>query len=170
MSIKNSAEKVKVAIAKHATSHSEELARSITTHQCCQVKIPRMPAKLSHLFPKAVKEIAQRKTNLISSHWSSEAEHTHAYGTHVESYTLPGIDLIPERVKRWTLKEYHVVARKIRGMGKTKDMPRKFTITIFSDAGPAAKNGQSNDLLWEEMLKAKEERHFQIGHMTHLSS
>jgi|GEM_PF-5026662 hypothetical protein len=161
MSIQKSAEKVKAAVAK--TSKSVTTTSSVSTHQCSQVKIPRLPCKLIHSFPKTLKVTVQRKASAVSEDWSLEARHTHAYGAHVEPVTHPGADLIPERVKRWTLKEYYVVARKIQSMEKQAPASRKFEFTILF------KKETPNNGSWEEMLTSKEERHFRLGRITHLS-
>lgn len=158
---KTLSDKIK-AILKGKTS-SEALRPRENNLVCNLVKIPRLPATLLRLFPQLAKKFAQRKTNQVSAEWNKESKQTHAYGCHVENPLPPGADLIPARVNRWRLRDYHAVTRKIQALGEAKEPSRKHDISLLQEEVQAK---QTEDVLWEEMLKAKEERQFQIGRIT----
>jgi len=164
MSAKSIADRVK-AVLKGKVSPSEQVPRE-NSFVCNLVKIPRLPATLLRLFPQLAKKLAQRKASHVSSEWNQESKQTHACGCHVENPLPPGADLIPARVKRWRLKEYHLVARKIQALGETKESSRKYDITLLQEETPTSQSQSSQDALWEEMIKAKEERQFQLGRIT----
>lgn len=174
MSAKNIAGRVK-AISKEKTAPEDRKdgdvaagKKTIFEFRCVYnlVKIPRLPATLLWLFPQLAKKFAQRKTSLISSEWSPESKQTHACGCHVENPLPPGADLIPARVKRWCLRDYHLIARKIQALGATKESSRKYNITVLQEEDSTAQSENSQEELWEEMIRVKEERQFQLGRIT----
>jgi hypothetical protein len=85
----------------------------------------------------------------------------------MEMASHPAVDLIPHRVKRWKIKECQHIARKIKALSGQKGAGRQFKIEdLNEDSQLLNKKENSQDELWKEMIKAKEERHFQIGRIT----
>ena len=86
---------------------------------------------------------------------------------HFETHTPPGVDLIPERVKRWKIKECQGIAKKIKDLSKQKAGSDHHKIEVLDDKPEKKDRGDKiQDELWQEMMKSKEERQFQIGRIT----
>lgn len=168
MDAKDSADRVKSLLGeKTSFSEQEEKGAQMRTHSCKAIKTPRIPELLYLLFPSLLKKISERKTNAVTPEWNEESKHTHDFGSQVESSKIPGADLIPARVKRWKISEFEGIARKIRTMSKQRAVTRRFEIQSLDEKPQtSARQDSAQDQLWQEMMKAKEERQFQIGRIT----
>lgn len=167
MSAKSSADRVK-SFLSHREASKEREGKEVPTHshRCSLVKAPKMPLAYFFVFSAAQKLNLQRKANLVTPDWNPTSKHAHIYGSNFDNSPSPASDLIPARVHRWRLKEYQMVARKIRALGKEKPSTRKFLIEAIPDAKSAQNQKTTQDELWQEMMKNKEERHFRIGNIT----
>jgi hypothetical protein len=166
MSAKDAAAKVKAVLKDKVSNEEKASAAQMQSHECNHVKVPRMPTGLPHLFPEMRKKNIQRKANPVTSEWKKEVERTHACGCHVENSASPGADLIPARVKKWQLRGHHLIVRKIKALSKTNEAPSKHSVTHIQQQSSKASSQDGQDALWEEMIKAKEERQFQLGRIT----
>lgn len=162
MSAKNAANRVKEALKNKASVEVKESNSLLQSHQCNQVKFPRMPSALSHLFPLLAKKLKEKKARSVSLPLKKETIPHEVTDCAFEQVSLPGLDLIPARVKRWQLKEYHLIVLKIKTLSQYNKPSSKHDITLLSNS--PLENSQ--DELWEEMIKTKEERQFQLGRIT----
>lgn len=164
MGHKESAERVKTLMKPFPGERREKLLRA---HNCTLLKEPRVPEAFYLLFPSLSKKISERKTNQVSSEWNEESKQTHDKGTHIEIDSSPISDLIPARVNRWKIKEYQHIAKKIKALSNPKKESRQFKIEDLNETSQLLKGKRtSQDELWQEMMKTKEERQFQIGRLT----
>lgn len=166
MSAKSSAERVKSFLSHREASKEKEGREAPThSHRCSLVKAPRMPLAYFFVFSAAQKQNLQKKANLVTPDWNSTSKHAHSYGSNFDNSPSPAADLIPARVHRWKLKEYQVIARKIKALGKEKPSTRKFQIEAIKDSKTSENQKTAQDELWQEMMKNKEERHFRMGNI-----
>lgn len=166
MTVKNGADKVKAVLKGKVSSEEHKELSDFYLHECNLVKVPRLPTTLLYLFPRLAEKIAQRKAKPVSSQWNEESKQTNAYRNSVENLTPPGADLIPTRVKRWQLRGYHTIIRKIQTLSHTTRSDHQYKTTLLQEEKPSITSQTSQDALWEEMIKTREERQFQIGHVT----
>ena len=72
--------------------------------------------------------------------------------------------LRPERFKRWRFEEQQLAKRKLQGIQKEAS-GKKRQITLMDEAQSAQEESDQN-ALWQDMIKLKEERQFQITRIT----
>ena len=128
------------------------------------------PSRISsHLPQKPVPLVKiQRKTAIVSKEWNTEVQQTSSVSSQLDSQYLPGADLIPSRVHRWTIKNYATIVKKIKGQKQSKEHEMMAQVSqISSPQEPQqAQEGQKQDELWRDMMKSQEERHYQITRIT----
>ncbi len=167
MNAKESADRVKTLLKQGSSFQGQDKGESLRSHTCTAVKTPRVPELLYVLFPSLFKKISDRKTDAVTAQWNEGSKQANEVGSHVESSKTPGADLIPTRVKRWKIKEYQGIARRIKALSKYKPVTHSFQIEALNEKAEAAvRSDTTQDQLWQEMMKSKEERQFQIGRIT----
>ncbi|HSX12851.1 MAG TPA: hypothetical protein VLE96_00300 [Chlamydiales bacterium] len=76
------------------------------------------------------------------------------------------LELDPKRVKGWNLKEYLLAARKLKELRKQQKhshSSKRYDITLLQKEASGIKESDLEQYeQWNEIIKAKEERHFQI--------
>jgi hypothetical protein len=62
------------------------------------------------------------------------------------------------------LKEQILASRKLKELGENeKNASKKYDITVFEEAEAHSKEDKSNFDQWQDIIKSKETRYFQIG-------
>ena len=170
---RKSAERVKVVMVQGSNFQAQEKEKTFRIHTCTAVKTPKVPTFLHLLLPILFKKISERKASLVTSQWNEEAKQTHDVGTHTQPPpSSAGADLIPRHIKRWKVKEYQEILRKIKALSKRKDATHHFEFELITEKKEPTKEEKekSQDQLWQDMMKSNEERHFQIGRITNYFS
>ena len=103
-----------------------------------------------------------RKTDIVTKEWNKEVRQTSNCSSHIESETPPGANLIPERVHRWTIKNYSSIVRKMQMLIKSTETEMSENISVISSEETA----KNQDELLLDMMKRREERHFRIERPT----
>ena len=140
--------------------HLKELSRS---HQYLLIKSFKMHQLLSrHLAKKGMtapyapiksclqKTPSKRLSNFITNRPQSER------------------GLSQKRVHGWKLREFVLAKQKLEELNLASASYRTHTITSFED--PADSNLYQQTQEWQDLLSAKEERHFQITRITRILS
>jgi uncharacterized protein (DUF885 family) len=131
------------------------------THSYVQATALRVPKNLPKQATSAKPVV--RKTDVVTKEWNKEVQQTSNCSSHMETETLPGANLIPERVHRWNIKNYSSIARKMQMLVKTQEKELSENISVISTSeDQTAKNDKKQDELLFDMMKRREERHFRI--------
>lgn len=130
-------------------------------HKCNLVKPPRIPSQVKHLpmqgYALAKKKRGSKQRLITKNHQSLKVAVNPAYCSMNQKYYPP---MLP-KLFSWRLKEHAVVRKRLKIISKQKLAgPKHHDVVSLSSS---KKPEPVNNPYIEEMNKATEERHFQIG-------
>lgn len=136
--------------------------------ECSYFKLPKIPPSLEILFPKLAKKIQERQKKRCITLWKQQEKEV----PQERFSTFVSLDNVPllSRIQRWRAGDYLNFARHIQKHGKQKDPVHTHHITWLHEMGTESSSKDSQDALWEEMIKGKEERQYRIGDVTNYFS
>lgn len=116
-----------------------------------------------------------RKAGVVTKDWSQEVKHTSDFSVALEAQRFPqsspGSDLIPHRIHRWNIKKYSEILAKMKNTIKSKEgMKAKVSVLGSEETKQTSRDHQKQDELWRDLIKAQEERQFQITRITNFFS
>ena len=118
----------------------------------------RLPNEIPYVIPKIIQQLRERRAKMLTR----ESQ---------KPLPLPkDPEIIPSKIHRWRLQEHHHVVRKIQEISKYQPSSRHYKIAMISDLSEDGNIRNPQSELWEEALKSKEERHFQLGRITNFFS
>lgn len=118
----------------------------------------RLPNEIPYVIPKIVQQLKERRAKMLSRQSQ-------------KPLPLPKEqEVIPSKIHRWKLKEPQDIVRKIQEIAQYQPSVRQYKIEKIIELEHEVEAGKSDTDLWEDALKAKGERHFQIGRITNFFS
>ena len=137
---------------------SSDRVLSNKLQNCNFFRIPRMPMKMNGLQYRNMGKKKTSKTTYSTGKSDSTTPLFHDYPMPQRS------ELSPKRVIRWKLKEYQLASRRLRGLQKEieKETLKTHEFKPLLQPPKAKDANAEQQKLWQDLLKAKEERQFQI--------
>jgi hypothetical protein len=165
----NAAKRVKYLFSsgKQPLVYSLFLEERKAQHSYSPLKAPRKPAAQSYKigYPNLTKKKEpQKKPRVVTKEWNLPSKQPHPFRTHIDE-APKGTDLDAARVRLWKLKEHFLASRKLKGLTEQKkeSSTSKRHIHLLAHSDAQKTEDQRNQEYWEEFIKNKEERQFQIG-------
>ncbi len=144
---------------KPSKESGEEIAM---TQKVSPLRPARLPNEIPYVIPKIVQKLRERRAKMLSR----ESQKPLPLPKEPEGNQ----EMIPAKIYRWKLQEHHYVVQKIQEISKYQPSSRQYKIDKLADLSEDNQASSSQSELWEEALKSKEERHFQIGRITNYFS
>jgi hypothetical protein len=173
---KNAAERVKYLFSHYSFFLKQKLAirSSFHSHHCNLVKLPRLSAKVGNLSLLGYEITKARKTSLPpSKKVISVNAQKHSLPLHSHPHPLPtnGKDLKSERVQRWKLNEQLVASRRLKSLKQREtdflnERKVKHEISLIQEDSSKNDDQRRQQNHWEEFLRSKEERQYNITRIT----
>ncbi len=160
MSLRSIASRVKDFFQRKPAVESGEDA--VMPHKVSSLRPARLPNEIPYVIPKLVQNLRERRAKILTR----ESQKPLPLPKDPEGSQ----EIIPAKIHRWKLQEHHHVVRKIHEISKHQPSSRQYKIDMISDLSEDNNARSSQSELWEEALKSKEERHFQIGRITNFFS
>ncbi|MBS0615598.1 MAG: hypothetical protein JSR58_03480 [Verrucomicrobia bacterium] len=126
--------------------------------QVSTIRQARLPNEIPVVIPKIVKQLQDRRAKMLSRQSQ-------------KPIPIPkDEEIIPSKIHRWKLKDPNNVVRKIKEISQHQPSSRQYKIDKILELENESEQSRTNSELWEEALKSKEERHFQLGRITNFFS
>ncbi len=135
-------------------------------HSYAKVPALKVSSQVPAPLPTQKKDLSN--TSPVSNAWNAEVTQTIACSCHMESDSVPGAHLIPERVHRWKIKNHSSIIRKMQDhiRPKATELPEKISVFTTEKDQETKNDNRKQDELWRDMMKNQEERHFHLGRIT----
>jgi hypothetical protein len=163
---KNAAERVKYLFSHYSFFLKQKLTFPTFSHShhCNLLKLPRLSSKVGNL---SLLGYEIRKGRKEAKKFSAVKENKKSLSPIASGFnSSKGSELKSERVQSWKLKEQAIASRKLKSLKEKQNQGSKVKhkISLMQDA---KKTEESNQLEhWENFIRAKEERHFNITRIT----
>jgi hypothetical protein len=187
----NAAERVKFLFLKGAeiliSLNLMERTKLQSLKKCNLVELPKFPELLRMLSLNVLRAELKKKTSPSSKKASFENSnlvlvsdpnsflkpalwdaHTGSADSQTDPeafFTKPSNELDPNRVRGWSVKEYLLAARQLKELRKQQNdshASKKYEITVLQEEDSGKEEDKQQFDQWEEFIKAKQERHFQL--------
>ncbi len=161
----------------------------LLSRKCDPVKIPRIPSQVEHLGiygykmaqdtpqKKKLKKVEKSTVNLktlqrqVVSRSDRAALHTHCCVSQKNAYLLAESDTPSDlasegRIQNWQLKEHFFAFKKLKTFSKQKREGPKPHHIVPIHSSKSSNLKREDQEMWEEMIRAKENRLFHLGRVT----